>query len=138
MKKKDNHFFPGLYHISRVYIIGVCMCVCVCVRARMVSWRLCCNSPSVKTIGYFFCSRRGIKTRIYRRGSRRGEMAYFKDLLPTPVISRQIEPILFYIFFPFISQRNLFFFISVVSPVPVLIDNIYNTNNDNNNKNNSL
>jgi len=26
MKKKDNHFFPGLYHISRVYIIGVCVC----------------------------------------------------------------------------------------------------------------
>lgn len=141
MKKKDNHFFPGLYHISRVYIIGVCMCVCasVCVYAlAWCSWRLCCNSPSVKTIGYFFCSRRGIKTRIYRRGSRRGEMAYFKDLLPTPVISRQIEPILFYIFFPFISQRNLFFSFLSYPRSPHLIDNTYNTNNDNNNKNNSL
>lgn len=28
MKKKDNRFFPGLYHISRVYIIGVCLCAC--------------------------------------------------------------------------------------------------------------
>jgi len=42
-------------------------------------------------------------------------MAYFKDLLPTPVISRQIEPILSYFFPPHLSE--IFFFL-FCSPVP--------------------
>lgn len=108
----------------------------------------CRSSPSVKTIGYFFCSRRGIKTRIYRRPSRRGEMAYFKDLLPTPVISRQIEPILSHFFPPRAPYLSKIFFFQFFRSPPLLllhpllalrhrthpIENIYN----NNDKNNSL
>lgn len=65
-------------------------------------------------------------------------MAYFKDLLPTPVISRQIEPILFYIFSPSYLSEIFFFSFQSYPRSPHLIENIYNTNNDNNNKNNSL
>jgi len=108
-------------------------------RAHDGSRRLCSSSPSVKTIGYFFCNRRGIKTRIYRPGSRRGEMAYFKDLWPTPVISRQIEPILSYFFPLHILAKSFFSFLQSRPRSPRLIENIYNTtNNSNNNKNNSL